>query len=107
MVYSAGSKPTKVNPNAIKVMSEIGIDISGQYSKSMDDFDLDSFDYVITTCDEALDVCPMTITKAKVIRLNFKDPAKAVGTEEEILKAFRETRDEIRKFLLGFIGKEP
>ena len=66
-----------MNPNAIKVLSEIGIDISGQHSKSMDDFDLDTFDYVITTCEEALVACPVTITKATVVHLNLKDPAKA------------------------------
>jgi arsenate reductase len=105
-VQSAGSNPAFVNPNAIKALSEIGIDISGHHSKSIDEFDLDAFDYVITTCDEAYDACPVTITKAKTIHLNLRDPAKATGDDEEVLKAFREARDEIKDFVLRFINEE-
>jgi arsenate reductase len=100
--YSAGSEPTRVNKNAIKVLAEIGIDLSGQRSESMDEYDLDSFDYIITTCGEAKEACPVISGGKNVINLNFKDPAKLTGTEEDVLNGFRRVRDEIKKFVTDF-----
>lgn len=97
-VYSAGTKPSKaVHPRAIQVMDEVGIDISGSYPKNVDKFLKESFDYVITVCDNAKETCPVFIGKVKErLHMGFEDPAEAVGTEEEILNDFRKIRDEIK-----------
>lgn len=103
-VYSAGTRPAdKVNPKAIQVMNEIGIDISSNYPKSVDQFINDSFDYVITVCDNAKETCPVFIGKVgKQLHIGFEDPAEAIGTEEEILSVFRKVRDEIKKEFYKF-----
>ena len=94
--YSAGITPTQVNLHAIKAMAEIGIDISGQMSKSWRVYGLDfGFDVVITTCSEAEKACPV-FSFGKRLRWEFPDPAEAEGTEEEIMKIFRTVRDSIR-----------
>ncbi len=101
-IQSAGSKPSQVNPFAIKVLNEIGIDISHHQSKSVDDLSpefLDSLDYVITLCAE--EVCPVVISKAKKLHWPLPDPA-GVGSDEEQLNRFRVTRDEIKKRLIVF-----
>jgi arsenate reductase len=97
-VYSAGTKPEiKVNPNAVKVMREIGIDISSQYPKNADGFKNESFDYVITVCDSAKETCPVFSGDVKHrLHIGFEDPANAKGTEEEVLAVYRKVRDEIR-----------
>lgn len=97
-VYSAGTKPAKeVNPNSIAVMKEDGIDISGNFPKDVNQFTKDAFDYVITVCDNAKEVCPVFTGKVKHrLHLGFIDPADATGTREEILNEYREVRDEIR-----------
>ncbi len=97
-VFSAGTKPeVKINPNAVKVMGEIGIDISGQYPKNADMFKNESFDYVITVCDNAKKSCPVFTGDVKHrIHIGFEDPADAKGTEEEVLEVYRRVRDEIR-----------
>lgn len=97
-VFSAGTKPAKeVNPNSIAVMKETGIDISRNYPKDVDQFTKDAFDYVITVCDNAKEVCPVFTGKVKHrLHLGFVDPADATGTNEEILNEYREVRDEIR-----------
>jgi arsenate reductase (thioredoxin) len=97
-VYSAGTKPaSKVHPLAVKVMKEVGIDISNQSPKLVDQFLKESFDYVITVCDHAKETCPVFIGSVKHrLHIGFDDPAEAKGTEEEILKEFRRIRDEIR-----------
>jgi arsenate reductase len=95
-VFSAGVRPSVVNPIAIKVMAEIGIDISGQRSKSVDEFQGISFDFVITTCDAARETCPFFPGKARHLHWSFNDPAAVRGSEEEILSAFRKVRDEIK-----------
>ena len=107
--YSAGVEATKVNPLAIKAMKEIGIDISGQFSKTSQEFQDTIFDVAITVCDNAKAVCPIIITnqerptkltKAReVIHKSFDDPAAAVGSEEEKLKVFRRVRDEIKDWI--------
>ena len=94
--YSAGITPTHVNPYAIKAMAEVGIDISGQIPKSWRVYGLDyGFDVVITTCSEAEKSCPV-FPYGKVLHWEFPDPSEAKGTEEEILKVFRNVRDSIR-----------
>jgi arsenate reductase len=107
--YSAGVEATKVNPLAIMVMKEIGIDISGQYSKTPQEFRDTIFDLAITVCDNAKVACPIVITKVElptkftkareIIHKSFDDPAAAVGSEEEMLKVFRRVRDEIKDWI--------
>jgi arsenate reductase (thioredoxin) len=100
--YSAGTTPTSVNPLAIQSMAEIGIDISGHRSKSMDEFTDQHFDYVITLCDSANEQCPVFFGGVKKIHMGFDDPAAAVGSEEVIMEAFRIVRDKIKARLIEF-----
>jgi arsenate reductase len=103
-IYSAGTKPAeKVNPYAIKVMNEIGIDISSNTPKMVDQFLDQEFDYVITVCDGAKETCPMFTGKVKHrLHIGFEDPAEAKGSEEFILNEFRRIRDEIKKEFQNF-----
>jgi len=98
-VQSAGAKPSHVRPEAIAVMQEIGIDISGHRSKSVDEFASQSFDTVLTVCDHAREMCPVYPGHAHRIHRNFEDPAAVQGSEEERLSAFRRVRDQIRNYL--------
>ncbi len=102
-VKSAGTNPCGINPDAVKVMSDIGIDISGQRSKNVMQFTGDIFDYVITVCDHARDVCPVFPGKVGLIHWSIKDPS-AVRGEEERLNYFRKARDEIRGRILDFLS---
>ena len=97
-IYSAGTKPEiKINPNAVQIMKEMGIDISGQYPKSVDQFIAEAFDYVITVCDNAKETCPVFTGKVKHrSHIGFEDPANAKGTREEVLAVYRKVRDEIK-----------
>ena len=110
-VLSAGTKPAeKVASMAIEVMKEIGIDISQNYPKLVDNFLAQEFDYVITVCGGAKEVCPAFIGKvAHRIHIGFDDPAEATGTDEEIISEFRRVRDEIlrdfKEFYLSNIAK--
>lgn len=103
-VYSAGTKPAdKVNPRAIQVMRENGIDISNGVPEDISKYINQSFDYVITVCDNAKETCPVFIGKVKrQLHIGFEDPADATGTEEEILSVFRKVRDEIKKDFYEF-----
>jgi arsenate reductase len=101
-VESAGVAPSKVRPEAIEAMSEIGIDISTQRSKSADEFADQSFDYVITVCDNARETCPVFPGDVKRIHWSFDDPASVEGSEEERLAVFRRVRDQIRERLMEF-----
>ena len=103
-VYSAGTNPSnKVHPKAIQVMNELGIDLSKNYPKKVDQFLGYSFNYVITVCDNAKETCPVFIGKVgKQLHIGFEDPAVAAGTEEQILAVFRKIRDEIRERLFQF-----
>jgi arsenate reductase len=96
-VFSAGTAAEgKVNPFAVKVMAEKGIDISTQHPESVDKYLNESFDYVITVCDGAKEVCPVFVGDVKTrLHIGFEDPAKARGTEEEVLPVYRRVRDEI------------
>jgi arsenate reductase (thioredoxin) len=100
--YSAGNEATYVNQNAIKVMGEIGIDISRQQSKNVSAFGDQTFDYTITLCGEANDTCPLYIGGANKTHIGFDDPAKTQGKKEEILCEFRRVRDEIKENLTAF-----
>lgn len=101
-VASAGLSPGFVRPEAIKVMREIGIDISGHRSKSVDEFSGEEFDYVITVCDNANEQCPVFPGNIKRIHWSFDDPASAEGDESARLAVFRRVRDEIRNRLRLF-----
>lgn len=107
-VFSAGTNPSsQVHPKAIQVMKEVGIDLSKNYPKMVDKFLNDSFDYVITVCDNAKETCPVFIGKVgKQLHIGFEDPADAKGTEEEILNTFRRIRDEIKKDFYEFYLNE-
>jgi arsenate reductase len=96
-VFSAGVKPTQVNPLAIKVMAEAGVDISKHRSKSAMEFIGRQFDYIITVCDNAKQTCPVFPGKHEKIHRDLEDPAEAQGSEEERMVVFRKIRDEIRK----------
>lgn len=102
-VYSAGVKPTAVNPLAIKVMAEIGIDISKHRSKSVMEFIDQSFDYVITVCGSAQKTCPVFPGEHEKIHWDMEDPAEAQGSEADKLPVFRKIRDEIKNNALVFI----
>ncbi len=103
-VFSAGIKPGMVNPNAIKVMNEIGIDISQQTSDDVNKYIGEEFDYIITVCDNAKESCPIFPGSGKRIHWSFKDPADAVGSEEEVLNEFRTVRNQIKSTLEQFIN---
>ena len=99
--YSAGSEPTKVNPYVVKVMQELGIDISSHRSKSIEEFRGKNFDYVVTVCNQAKEVCPFFPGK-KVLHKNFDDPSTFKGTEDEIMEKIRNVRDEIKNWMKVF-----
>ena len=101
-VESAGTRATFVRPEAIAAMKEIGIDISGHRSKAVDEFADQSFDYVLTVCDNANESCPIYPGHANRIHHSFEDPAAVQGSEEERLASFRKVRDEIRAYLRTF-----
>jgi arsenate reductase (thioredoxin) len=104
-VESAGMKPGTVRPEAIQAMREAGIDISGQRSKHVREFDGQRFDYVITVCDNAKETCPVFLGAAQRLHHSFDDPPPpSVGTEEERMEIFRRVRDELREYLREFAG---
>ena len=104
-VESAGVEASFVRPQAIEAMREVGIDISGHRSKSVDEFLGQEFDYVITVCDNANERCPVFPGKTERIHWGFDDPAAAQGDEAERLAVFRRVRDEIRERLRQFIAE--
>lgn len=100
--HSAGVETHGLNPNAVRVMREAGVDISGHTSKHVDALARVNFDYVVTVCGHANESCPAFLRRAKVIHAGFDDPprlAKSAGTEEEALSHYRRVRDEIRSFV--------
>jgi arsenate reductase len=101
-VFSAGVSPGRVRPEAVEAMREVGIDISGQRSKSVAEFAGEAFDYVITVCDNAREQCPFFPAATARIHWSFDDPAAAVGDDEARLSVFRRVRDEIRARLREF-----
>jgi arsenate reductase len=104
-VHSAGVKPSAVRPEAIQVMSEIGIDISSHRSKSVEEFVGQQFDYAITVCDNAKETCPIFPGKTERIHQSFEDPpAPGVADEATTVAIFRSVRDEIRAWMKTFIA---
>ncbi len=101
--YSAGTEATIVNPLAIQVLAELGIDISGHRSKTLDEFAGKQFDYVITLCGSANEQCPLFFGEVKRVHIGFDDPSRATGTPDEILREFRRVRDEIRAKLIDYL----
>ncbi len=104
-VYSAGIEMHGVNPKAIAVMKEDGIDISGHTSNNINEYRDKDFDYVITVCDNAKERCQYFPSKAKKFHQNFPDPAKATGSDEEVMNEFRKVRDMIKSFCKDFVAK--
>ncbi|MBI4810519.1 MAG: arsenate reductase ArsC [Ignavibacteriales bacterium] len=102
-VESAGIIATIVNPNAIKVMDELGIDISGHRSKDLSEFNEHNFDIIITLCDEGDALCPEWFGGGEKVHIGFSDPIRAKGSEEEVLKVFRSVRDDMKKKLMSFL----
>ena len=96
-VESAGSAPSKINPFAIKAMKEIGIDITAQFSKSVDTLQIENYDKIVTLCAD--EVCPMVSSSVDKQHWPLEDPAAAEGNEEEILQSFRKIRDQILRKL--------
>jgi len=98
-VFSAGTKPAeKVNPKAVKVMNELGINISDQLPNNVNDYIPDSFDYVITVCDNAKESCPVFTGDVKHrLHIGFEDPYEAGGSDDEVLNTYRRIRDEIQR----------
>ena len=103
-VASAGVDPTRINPLAVRVMAEAAIDISEQYSKSVDEMTGQDFDYVITVCDRAREACPVFPRAARSLHWSFDDPAEAPGAEEDRLIVFRRVRDEISGRVREFVS---
>ena len=102
-VYSAGIETHGVNPKAIAVMKEDGIDISGHTSNNINEYRDIDFDYVITVCDNAKERCPFFPSKAKKFHQNFPDPAKAKGSVEEVMNEFRKVREMIKAYSKKFV----
>jgi len=98
-VFSAGLEPKGVHPMAIKVMQEVGIDISKQKSKNISEIPIDKIDSVVTLCGDAAERCPIFPGKVKRIHWELEDPAKEQGSEEEITQAFRKVRDKIKSYM--------
>jgi len=106
-VHSAGTNPSgQVHPKAVKVMAEIGIDISAQKPKPVDLFINQPFDFVITVCDNAREACPVFTGKvSSLLHIGFEDPAEASGTDEEVTAKFRVVRDKIKTDFFEFFNK--
>ena len=104
-VYSAGIETHGVNPRAITIMKEDGIDISHHTSNNVDEYKNVDFNFVITVCDNAKENCPYFPTKAKKFHQNFPDPAKATGTEEQITNEFRRVREMIKVYCQKFVAE--
>lgn len=105
MIYSAGVETHGVNPRAVATMQQDGIDISKHTSNNMNEYEDIAFDYIITVCDNAKERCPFFPSSARKFHYNFPDPAKATGTEEEIMAQFREVREQIKAYSKDFIQK--
>lgn len=101
--YSAGTDPKGINPTAMQVMQEIGIDISHHTSDHISKYEKDTFDAVITLCGDADEKCPLVVGGTKRVHIGFDDPPRATGTPEEILAVYRRVRDEIRTQVGSFV----
>lgn len=104
-IYSAGIETHGVNPRAIAIMKEDGIDIAGHTSNNIDEYTTVPFDFILTVCDHAKENCPYFPSNAQRFHYNFPDPAKATGTEEEIMQQFRSVRTLIKDYCREFVQK--
>jgi arsenate reductase len=104
--FSAGVRPTHVNPRAIQVMAELGVDIRHHRAKSVADLAGEQFDLVITVCDQAREQCPFFPGPTEQLHVSFPDPARASGTEEEIMAVFRQVRDALREQLVPLLKEK-
>lgn len=104
-IFSAGVETHGVNPKAIATMNEDEIDISNHTSNNIDEYRNIDFDFVITVCDNAKERCPFFPTKAQKFHYNFPDPAKAIGTDEEIAEEFRKVRQQIKDYCKNFVAE--
>jgi len=102
-VWSAGVETHGVNPRAIAIMKEDGVDISAQTSNNIEEYRSVDFDYVITVCDHAKERCPFFPSSAQQFHFNFPDPARATGTEAEIMDRFRDVREQIKAYCERFV----
>jgi arsenate reductase len=100
VAFSAGVIPVMLSTRATQVMAEAGVDISHQYSKHISDLAGIIFDYVITLCDNARESCPVLIGNSKIVNKPFADPMSATGSDEEVMNAFRKTRDDIKDYIM-------
>jgi arsenate reductase len=103
--FSAGTEATWVNPLAIKALAEVGVDITRQRSKTIDEFTGDSFDYVVTLCSDANKTCPLFFGGVHRIHEGFDDPSRLTGCVDDLLPEFRRVRDEIREWIGHYFGK--
>lgn len=104
-VHSAGTQPVGLNPHAVKVMQEVGINITGHRSKSVQEFDGQPFDYVITVCDRAKESCPIWPGASSLLHWSFEDPASVKGSDSERQVVFRRIRGEIAARIRGFLSE--
>ena len=104
--FSAGTEPSSVNPLAIAVMKELGVDISRRRSKGLEEFVGQKFDYVITLCSQADEACPVFFGGTKKIHMGFPDPTSTAGTDEEKMAVFRKVRDLIQDQVIEFLAKQ-
>lgn len=105
-IYSAGVETHGLNPRAVATMAADGLDISAHTSNHVDEYSTIPFDLVLTVCDNAQERCPYFPTNAVKVHHNFRDPAKATGTEVEVMQVFAEVRDEIKAFSLNLLRRE-
>lgn len=105
LIWSAGVETHGLNPKAVAVMKEDGIDISGHTSNDISEYRDIDFDFVITVCDNAKERCPFISTEAQIFHYNFRDPGKAEGTEAVIMDEFRKVRDDIKQYCKKFVGQ--
>lgn len=105
--HSAGTVATGVNPVAIRVMAEIGIDISRQESKALDRYRATPFDWVITVCDDAAEACPTFPGSARRLHWSLPDPGRAPGSDDDRLAAFRQVRDRLRGLIVEWLRRAP
>lgn len=101
--FSAGTEQTRVKPLAARVLEELGIKTSPLYSKTLEAFDGETFDHVITLCGDAREKCPLFIGGVKSVHIGFDDPSRLTGGDEEVLPEFRRVRDEIRERITAYL----
>ena len=105
--FSAGTEATRINPLAIAVMAELGIDLSVHRSKTLDEYTGEQFDYVITLCGDANEKCPLFFGGVQRLHYGFEDPSRLSGSEEDVLPEFRRVRDEIKNWIIDYFGGTP